>query len=100
MDRSNTINLIAKSYTTDEIGQKVANESSRTVFCALRSVTRNEWKDAGEMGFKPELQATMFVYDYEGEEIAEINNKRYGVYRTFLATNDTIELYLEAKAGI
>lgn len=100
MDRSNPIKLISKSYTTDSIGQKVAIETSRTVFCALRSVSRQEWKDAGEMGFKPSLQATMFSYDYEGEEIAEVNGERYGIYRTYFSTTDTIELYLEQKAGV
>lgn len=100
MDRSTPIQLISKSYTTDNIGQKVPNETSRTVYCNLRSVTRQEWKDAGEMGFKPSLEAIMFTYDYQGEEIAEINGDRYGIYRTYFATTDTIELYLEKKAGV
>lgn len=42
----------------------------------------------------------MFTYDYQGEEIAEINGDRYGIYRTYFATTDTIELYLEKKAGV
>ncbi len=100
MDRSTPIDLIAVTYTTDNIGQKVENETSRTVFCALRSITREEWKNAGEMGLKPSFQATMFTYDYQGEQIAELNSKRYGIYRTYLTTNDLIELYLEEKAGI
>lgn len=100
MDKSTTLKLIAVTYTTDTIGQKIPTESERTVYCALRSVTRQEWKDAGEMGFKPAYTATMFVYDYEGEAIAELNGKRYGIYRTYLTTNDQIELYLEEKAGV
>lgn len=100
MDRSTPINLIGVTYSTDSIGQKTETETSRTVYCNLRSVTRQEWKNAGEMGFKPSLTATMFTYDYEGELIAEVNSKRYGVYRTYLTTNDQIELYLEEKAGV
>ena len=100
MDRSTPVKLISKSYSTDNIGQKVANETSRTVYCSLRSVSLSEWKDAGEMGFKPSLQLTMFAPDYQNEDIAEVNGERYGVYRTYIATNDTIELYLERKAGI
>ena len=100
MDRSNPMTLIDVTYTTDSIGQKVESESSRTVYCNLRSVSRAEWKDAGEMGFKPSLVATMFAYDFKGESMAEIDGKRYGVYRTYFSTNDTIELYLEEKAGV
>lgn len=100
MDRSTPINLISQTYTTDNIGQKVANLTSRTVYCNVRSISRAEWKDAGEMGFKPELQVTMFLYDYEGEKIAELNGKRYGVYRTYQSSTDEIELYLEDKAGL
>lgn len=100
MDRSNVVNLIAVTYAVDSIGQRVANETSRTVYCDIRNVSRSEWKDAGEMGFKPQYQITMFAPDYEGEEIAEINGTRYGVYRTYHGRNDTIELYLEEKAGI
>ena len=100
MDRSTPIDLIAVTYSTDDIGQKTENETTRTVYCNLRSVTRQEWKDAGERGFKPALQATMFGYDYEGELIAEVNGQRYGIYRTYFTTNDQIELYLEQKAGV
>lgn len=42
----------------------------------------------------------MFVYDYNGERIAELDGVRYGIYRTYLAQNEFIELYLERKAGI
>ena len=100
MDRSTPLTLIAVTYTVDSIGQKVPTETSRGVYCNLRSVSRQEWKDAGEMGFKPSFVATMFAYDYQGEELAELNSKRYGIYRTYLTTDDQIELYLEAKAGV
>lgn len=100
MDRSTPITLVAVAYATDLIGQRVETESTRTVYCNLRSVTRQEWKNAGEMGLKPSYTATMFTYDYEGEQIVQIGEKRYGVYRTYLTTNDQIELYLEEKAGV
>ena len=41
----------------------------------------------------------MFAPDYEGEELAEIDGVRYGVYRTYLGSNESIELYLERKTG-
>lgn len=43
---------------------------------------------------------TMFAPDYQGEQIAVVDGVRYGVYRTYRAKNETLELYLERKAGI
>ena len=100
MDRSNVIDLIAHTYQIDEIGQRIPIESSNRVYCNIRSVSRQEWKDAGEMGLKPSLVATMFKGDYNGEPEAEYDSKRYGIYRTYFTTNDMIELYLEIKAGV
>lgn len=100
MDRSSVIELVAVTYTTDSIGQKIPTESKKSVFCWLESVTRTEWATAGQMGLKPEYKATMFAPDYSGEEIVEIGTDRFGVYRTFKAKGETIELYLERKAGV
>jgi len=72
MDRSNVLNLISTTYTTDSLKQKVKVETARPVFCNLRSVSRSEWQAAGQLGLKPELVATMFAPDYQGETIAEI----------------------------
>lgn len=100
MDRSTPLKLISYTYTTDSIGQKVAQDTSRMVYCNLRSVSRSEWMQAGQMGLKPSFQASMFAYDYNGEKEVELKGKRYGVYRTYFSANDIIELYLEEKAGV
>lgn len=100
MDLSDKITLIKTTYTTDAIGQKVPAETSRDVFCQLQSVTQSEWFEAGRNGLKAEYRATMFAPEYEGEEIVSLNSVRYGVYRTYLGKNETIELYLERKAGV
>ena len=42
----------------------------------------------------------MFAPDYQGEQIAVVDGARYGVYRTYRAKNETLELYLERRAGI
>lgn len=100
MDRSTPIYLVNIVYHTDEIGQKIPYEDKALVYANVRSVSRSEWLNAGQMGLKPAFQASMFVHDYNGESEVEINDKRYGVYRTYLSTNDIIELYLEEKAGL
>ena len=100
MDRSKVLTLIGITYTADSIGQQVPKETRRDVFCNLSSVSASEWFDAGRAGLNAEHPATMFAYDYKGETIAELDGVRYGVYRTYLGKNETIELYLERKAGV
>lgn len=100
MDRSTPINLIGITYTADSIGQLIPTETEHKVFCNVSSVTRAEFFAAGDSGFRPELRVTMFAPDYHGEEICVHNSVRYSVYRTFLGSNDMIELYLERKVGV
>ena len=41
----------------------------------------------------------MFFGDYAGETTVVYNGKAYGVYRTYHAGTDTLELYVEGKGG-
>lgn len=104
MDRSDVATLIARTYTYDALHQQVPSETSREVFCKIESVSRQEWTDAGNIGYKPQYRLTMFVYDYNDEPIVELNirgsNRRFYVYRTYLATNDTIQIYVESQEGV
>ena len=100
MDRSNVLTLVDVTYTADAINQQIPQETTRDVFCDVSSVSAQEFFDAGQIGLKPEWRVTMFSPDYNGEQIAELNGIRYGVYRTYLGKNETIELYLERKAGV
>ena len=100
MDKSRVLTLIGVSYQPDSIGQLVPQETRRNVFCNISSVSASEWFEAERSGLKPEYRATMFAPDYNGEELAELDGKRYGVYRTYQKRTDEIELYLERKAGV
>lgn len=100
MDKSRVLTLINKSYQKDEIGQLIPVETRRDVYCNVSSISASEWFEAGRAGMNPEYRVTMFVYDYQGEDIAELNGVRYGIYRTYLGSNESIELYLEKKAGV
>ena len=100
MDRSNIIKLISETRTQDSIGQWVSQEIERTVFCDVRSITREEWFNAGRDGLQPSFMFVIFEPDYQGEKIVEFNGHRYGVYRTFRARNERMELYVEEKGGL
>lgn len=100
MDRSHTIKLIAVTISTDDICQNVAVETERTVYCQVQSIDGNEFLRAGQLGIQARYRVTMFKYDYAGESIVEIDGARYGVYRTYEGRNDTLDLYVERKAGL
>lgn len=100
VDRSKILTLIGVTYTADSIGQQIPKETPREVYCGVSSVSASEWFKAGRAGLKPEYRVTMFASDYQGEQIAELDGVRYGIYRTYLGGNETIELYLERKAGV
>lgn len=100
VDRSEPLKLISITHEADDIGQLHDVKTERNVFARIRSVTQSEWKAAGEMGLKPEFQATIFEYDYKGEKECELHGVLYGIYRTYLRSGEKIELYLEPKVGV
>ena len=99
MDRSELINLVAETWTTDAFNVQHANETSRQVFGRVDSVTEKEWFDGARQGLNPEFRFTMFRFDYAGENIVEYQGNRYTVYRTYIGRNDSIELYAERRQG-
>lgn len=99
MDRSDVIKLISVTRTQDIYGQFVDTETSRQVYCQVGSITQSEFYEGGRNGLNPEYRFTVFFADYEDETIIEYKGKRYAVYRTYLARNDKLELYVERKGG-
>lgn len=100
MDRSTRIKLISETYTQDSIGQYVSEEAFTEVYAQANSISRNEWFEAGRNGLKAAIMFTIFAPEYNGELIIEHEGKRYGVYRTYTAKGDKIELYCEEKGGL
>lgn len=91
--------LIRKYYISDAIGQAIEVEEAREIYVDVSSVTRQEWTEAGRMGFNPSIRLVTPYANYEDEDEVEFRRKRYSVYRTFVA-GDNIELYLEKKGGL
>lgn len=103
MNKSVTIDLLTKTYSTDSMGQKVYTTKERTVFATLTSISRAEWvsySQAGRQGLVPAYVATVFMGDYEGENECVYDGKTYGIYRTYERDDEQVELYLEKKAGL
>ena len=101
MDRSDVINLIQETQTQNSFGGWETVETKQEVFCDVRSITQTEWFEAGRTGIAhPEFIFIINRNEYSGEKIVEYNGKRYGVYRTYEAKNENLELYVEAKGGL
>lgn len=99
MDRSDVITLVTESYTQNEYGVPVPTTVSAEVFCQVDSVTASEFFEGGRNGLNPEYRFTMFAPDYDGQRTVIYNGRPYGIYRTYLGRDDTIELYAERKGG-
>lgn len=93
------VSLISVTYLVDELAQRIPVEQIRTVLGYLSSISASEFFEAGRSGLNPQLRVTMFAPDYHGETAVDVSGVRYGVYRTYMSADDTIELYLERKAG-
>ena len=100
MGRDHVANLITATFQPDALGQMVPTESKREIFCEISGIRQSEWFSAGQTGLKPQLMLTVFPDDYDGETQVEVDGVRYGIYRTYPAKHDRLELYLEKKGGI
>lgn len=99
MDRSEELTLVTETMIQDNYGVWRKTTSERTVFCQADSVTRSEFFEAGRNGLNPEYRFTLFYADYNGERTVRYKDKYYGIYRTYHARTDIIELYAERKGG-
>ena len=103
MNKSVTIDLIKKTYTTDSMGQKLYTTQNKTVYATISSITRAEWvsySQTGRQGLVPAYVALVFMGDYEGENECVYDGQTYGIYRTYERDDEQVELYLEKKAGL
>lgn len=66
------------------VKQTDAGETSRDVFCALRSIGQSEFYEASARDFYPEKKFVLADYlEYEDEQLVEHDGRRYRVLRTF-----------------
>lgn len=96
---SNVAQLVAVTITYDDIGQSIEAETVTDIFVEERSITRQEWSEAGRIGVNPDIELVTPFMNYNGELIVDYDGVRYSVYRTY-RSGDNIELYLTKKGGV
>ena len=99
MNRSSIAYLVVDSYTQNEFGVMEKTTTRYKVFVNVASVTGQEWFEGGRNGLNPQYRFTMFLYDYEGEDVIEFEGVAYTIYRTYVRNQDEIELYVEKRKG-
>lgn len=101
MNTQTKINLITIVTETDDLNQIIEEErTTASVFAEVRSVSQSEFFEGGRLGFQPELQISMYDFEYNNEKIVRVNGKLYSVYRVYYVVGtDRVELYLEERGG-
>lgn len=98
-----TIKLITPGTRyQDDLGVwRTIADAEREILAQMNSIDRNEFFSAGEAGFKPEYQFTVFAAEYQGESVCEYDGKPYSIYRTYhVPGTDMLELYVQRKSGV
>lgn len=86
--------------TKDDLGQiEVSEDFTRQVFCEKKSISQNEFFQAGQNGFKPNCVLIVYTLDYQEGQKVQYNNKIYSIYRTYERDDERIELYCEVKVS-
>lgn len=96
---NDVITLIAQVYAKDDIGNEVASETNKQVYCKVKSVRSAEYYQAAQQGLKPELVFVVHPYEYNDEKTANYNNVRYNILRTYQIDTENMELTCERAIG-
>lgn len=99
MNQAAKITLITTEYTQDDLGEWIETREESTVFAYVSSVTMSEFYEAGLQGFKPEFRFSVWMSEYDEQEVLEYNDKVYTIYRTYMRDDGRIELYVTEKKG-
>lgn len=92
MIRESVITLIGEDTSAHGVHER-PTETEREVFCQVLSVTRNEFYSALNVGIRPDLVFKLAVREeYQDERLAEFEDKRYEVIRTYETNDGGIEL--------
>ncbi|PZO95397.1 MAG: phage head-tail adapter protein [Streptococcus pyogenes] len=95
---NNEITLIAKKITgKDKLKQDINEEVKTKLLCLKRSITRSEFYQANQAGIRPSLIVDIHSFEYEDQELAEFDGKRYRIIKTYPVDLEIIELTLTEK---
>ena len=71
-----------------------ATEIKNTVFCNKKPVGYTEYYRSQQVGITVECKVDVHSVDYAGEELAELEGKRYTILKSYEIDDEIIELTL------
>ena len=90
---NDVLTLVKEKFEVNEYGDSVASETTRDVFCKVRSIGMKEKYQAQAVGLLPELVFVLAdYYEYEKEQKVVYNGEKYRILRTFVKDTHEIEL--------
>lgn len=99
MLRADTVLLIAETPRAHGVFDPPL-ESTREVFCTVRSVSQTESYQARATGLNPELRLKLeHTCEYQGEKRCAFRGVRYDIIRTYMDEKDGIELTIQRTEG-
>ena len=94
------VTLIGRTLSFGELRQEIWTETRKEIIAEIQSISQSEFFLAGRNGLNPQLKILIYDFQYNGEEIVEVQGKRLSVYRSYkMIDSDRMELYLESKGG-
>ncbi|HEL1946009.1 TPA: phage head closure protein [Streptococcus suis] len=92
------ITLIAKKITgKDKLKQNITEEHKTVLLCRKKSITRSEFYQANQTGIRPSLVVDIHSFEYDNQELAEFEGKRYHILKTYPVDLETLELTMTEK---
>lgn len=92
---NDVLTLIKRTPGKDENNKPIITETTRVVFCGVRSIGMAEFYQAHSQDFHPEAKFVLADYlDYNGETMCQHDGQRYNILRTY-RTGYELELVAE-----
>ena len=99
MIKAGIVWLIREDPESHGVGTE-PKETRRKAYCTVRSIGQTEAYQAMGVGLNPELKVILaHDFEYQGEDLCELNQVRYRIIRTYVTEDDGIELTLQRVKG-
>lgn len=82
MRHKEVIELLSVTYTEDELGNQIEQETARQVFANEFSISDRDFYNAGIQGLRPEKRFEIYVFEYQNEPKFIHNGIKYRIIRT------------------
>lgn len=80
-------------------GYEVGTSKDTEVLAGVRSVTRSEFYQAAQAGYKADIVFSVYSFEYGGQDQVVFNSVVYDVMRTYQKTLDILELTCRMREG-